>query len=208
MFCDAVRYVTYMFWKIYVLELLHCVQLRFVTLCHVTFTLCSKIFFFLFVLSGKLLIKSCHFLKKNYSSEHGTDKICSRSRKCSEFSSEPFRVGQKSTESRFAPFTEEKIARNTALNPSWKSNINWEANQISNATATGTPTRVWTLATAETTSTDAFFGLRIVKVAFWAAAVAGVHTANIPAVASVPTYCMLLVPDATVCLPFVASFSC
>jgi hypothetical protein len=29
-----------MFWKLYVLELLHCVQLGFVTLRHVTFTLC------------------------------------------------------------------------------------------------------------------------------------------------------------------------
>jgi hypothetical protein len=32
--------VTFTFWKLYVLELLHCVQLRFVTLRHVTFTLC------------------------------------------------------------------------------------------------------------------------------------------------------------------------
>ncbi len=38
--CDAVHYVTFTFWKLYVLELLHCVQLRFVTLRHVTFTLC------------------------------------------------------------------------------------------------------------------------------------------------------------------------
>ncbi len=30
----------FMFWKIYVLELLSCVQLRFVTFRHVTFTLC------------------------------------------------------------------------------------------------------------------------------------------------------------------------
>ncbi len=43
MFCDAVRYVTFMFWKLYILELLRCVQLRFVTLRHVTFTLCSNI---------------------------------------------------------------------------------------------------------------------------------------------------------------------
>ncbi len=51
MFCDAVRYVTFMFWKLNVLELLRCVQLYFVTLRHVTFTLCcftlcSNIFFF------------------------------------------------------------------------------------------------------------------------------------------------------------------
>jgi hypothetical protein len=39
-FCDAVRYVTFMFLKRYVLELLRCVQLHFVTLRHVTFTLC------------------------------------------------------------------------------------------------------------------------------------------------------------------------
>jgi hypothetical protein len=31
---------TFMFWKLYVLELLHCVQLRFVTLRHGTFRLC------------------------------------------------------------------------------------------------------------------------------------------------------------------------
>jgi hypothetical protein len=66
----------------------------------------------------------------------------------------------------FCTFTEKKIARNTALNPSWNSNINWDASNSSNATATGTPTRVWTLATAETKSTDDFFGLWIVKVAF------------------------------------------
>ncbi len=40
MFCDAERSVTFMFWQLYVLELLHCVQLRFVALRHVTFTLC------------------------------------------------------------------------------------------------------------------------------------------------------------------------
>jgi hypothetical protein len=40
MFCDAVCYVTFTFWKLYVLELLHCVQLLFVTLHHVAFTLC------------------------------------------------------------------------------------------------------------------------------------------------------------------------
>ncbi len=34
-FCDAVRYVMFMFSKLYVLELLRCVQLRFVTLRHV-----------------------------------------------------------------------------------------------------------------------------------------------------------------------------
>ncbi len=39
-FCDALLYVTFTFWKLYVLELLHCAQLRFVKLCHVTFTLC------------------------------------------------------------------------------------------------------------------------------------------------------------------------
>jgi hypothetical protein len=32
--------VTFTFWKLYVLELLHCLQLRYVTLRHVTFTLC------------------------------------------------------------------------------------------------------------------------------------------------------------------------
>jgi hypothetical protein len=54
MFCngDAVRYVTFTFWKLYVLEHLHCVQLCFVTLHHVTFTLrcftlCSNIQFHL-----------------------------------------------------------------------------------------------------------------------------------------------------------------
>ncbi len=36
----AVRYVTFTFWKIYLLKLLLCVQLRLVTLRHVTFTLC------------------------------------------------------------------------------------------------------------------------------------------------------------------------
>jgi hypothetical protein len=56
--------------------------------------------------------------------------------------------------------------RTEFLNPSWNSNINWEVSNSSNATATGTPTRVWTLATTETTSTDDFFGLLIVKVAF------------------------------------------
>ncbi len=40
MFCDVVHYVTFMFWKLYVSELLRCVQLRFVTLRHVTSTLC------------------------------------------------------------------------------------------------------------------------------------------------------------------------
>jgi hypothetical protein len=35
-----VRYVTFTFWKLYVLDLLGCVQLRFVTLRHVTSTLC------------------------------------------------------------------------------------------------------------------------------------------------------------------------
>ncbi len=39
-FCDAVCYVTFMFWNLYVLKLLSCMQLRFVTLRHVTFTLC------------------------------------------------------------------------------------------------------------------------------------------------------------------------
>jgi hypothetical protein len=39
-FCDAVRYVMFTFWKIYVLELLRCVHLCFVTLRHVTFMLC------------------------------------------------------------------------------------------------------------------------------------------------------------------------
>ncbi len=42
--CDAARYVTFMFWKLYVLELLRCVRLRVVvTLRHVTCTLCSNI---------------------------------------------------------------------------------------------------------------------------------------------------------------------
>jgi hypothetical protein len=36
--CDAVRYVMFMFENF--LELLRCVQLRFVTLRHVTFMLC------------------------------------------------------------------------------------------------------------------------------------------------------------------------
>ena len=40
MFCDAVRYMTFTFSKLYVLELLRCVQLQFVTLRHVMFTLC------------------------------------------------------------------------------------------------------------------------------------------------------------------------
>jgi hypothetical protein len=39
-FCDAVCYVMFMLWKLYVLELLGFAQLRFVTLRHVTFTLC------------------------------------------------------------------------------------------------------------------------------------------------------------------------
>jgi hypothetical protein len=34
------RCTTFMFWKLYDLELLSCVQLRFVTLCHMMFTLC------------------------------------------------------------------------------------------------------------------------------------------------------------------------
>jgi hypothetical protein len=44
MFCDAVRYVMFTFWKLYILELLRCVQLRFLTLRHVTFTLCCFTF--------------------------------------------------------------------------------------------------------------------------------------------------------------------
>ncbi len=42
---DAVNYVTFIFWKLYVLELLRCVRagLRVVTLRHVTCTLCSNI---------------------------------------------------------------------------------------------------------------------------------------------------------------------
>ncbi len=39
MICDAVHYVTFLVWKLYILELFRCVQLRFVTLHHVTFTL-------------------------------------------------------------------------------------------------------------------------------------------------------------------------
>jgi hypothetical protein len=46
--CDAVPFVTFTFWKLYILELLRCVELCFVTLRHVTsmlcsFTLCSNI---------------------------------------------------------------------------------------------------------------------------------------------------------------------
>ena len=40
MLCDAVRYVTFTFGKLYILELLRCVHLRFLTLRHVMFTLC------------------------------------------------------------------------------------------------------------------------------------------------------------------------
>ncbi len=40
MFCNAVCYVTFTFWKLNVLELLRGVQLRLVTLRQVTFTLC------------------------------------------------------------------------------------------------------------------------------------------------------------------------
>ena len=40
MFFDAVRYVTFMFLKLYILELLRCDQLCFVTLHHVAFRLC------------------------------------------------------------------------------------------------------------------------------------------------------------------------
>ncbi len=47
-FCNAIYLVTLTFRKLYILEFLHCVQLRVVTLCHVMFmlccfTLCSKI---------------------------------------------------------------------------------------------------------------------------------------------------------------------
>ncbi len=40
LFCDAVHCVTFTLWKLYALEYLRGVQLRFVALCHVTFTLC------------------------------------------------------------------------------------------------------------------------------------------------------------------------
>ena len=68
MFRDAVRYVTYvtfMLWKLYVLELLRCVQPRFVTLLHVTFmlccfTLCSNIQFD----DARLLVSSRFFAEQ------------------------------------------------------------------------------------------------------------------------------------------------
>jgi hypothetical protein len=41
-FCDAKRYVTLTFWKLYVLDILRCVQLHFVTLRYVTVTLCGS----------------------------------------------------------------------------------------------------------------------------------------------------------------------
>jgi hypothetical protein len=122
--------------------------------------------FFLICVIWEASNKKLSFSEKKIFRRTQNKQNVSRSRKCSEFSSQPFRGRQKSSESRFAPFTEEKIARNKALNPSWKSNINGEASKSSNATATGTPTRVWTLATTETKSTDDFFGLWIVKVAF------------------------------------------
>ncbi len=70
-FCDAVRYVTFMFWKLYVLELLRCVQLRYVTLRHVTFTLCcftlcSNIFLTPHdILSCKLCVRTGHSCGKD-----------------------------------------------------------------------------------------------------------------------------------------------
>ncbi len=40
-FCNGIHFVTlYVLWRLHNLELLRCVKLRFVTLCHVTFPLC------------------------------------------------------------------------------------------------------------------------------------------------------------------------